>query len=130
MTPPVLVYVASPFSHSSARIRFNRRMAAIDFGAWLLARGEFPFVPIAFIPPLAEVHDLPLSDAPWRAFNEAFQSHCSALYVLCIPGWAESLGVSREHQFAKSLSQPVTLFEPVDNGYIALVTVDNDQSQT
>lgn len=100
-----LVYLASPYMHPSPKMRELRAQQAMEFYARLRAAGYIVYCPIAHSHEASEymaAHGLPVMDSEWwREENEAFLEHCDLLIVLCLDGWEQSKGVTREIEFAE-----------------------------
>lgn len=109
MTP--IWYVASPYTTTSDKLRELRAQLAMHFAARLRAqlhgagKHVFVFSPIAHSHEMAEymeAHGCPVHDDEfWRVENEAVLERSETLIVLCLDGWEQSKGVTREIEFAE-----------------------------
>ena len=106
-----LIFLASPYSHESAKVREIRYNDALEITTAILRRGRFIFSPIVFCHHIALQHKLPKDAAYWEAYNEAMLKVCDELYILCINGIDTSKGVHREIILAESISMRRTFVE-------------------
>lgn len=102
-----LVYLACPYSHPDRAVRVARFEAANRAAGLLMSRGMLVFSPISHTHPIAECCDLPLGWEFWHAYDRVFIEHANAIYVLCIDGWMESVGVQAELEIARELGLAV-----------------------
>lgn len=110
------IYLASPYSHASDAVMIQRYEAALDFLGLAVVdpmlSGFFIFSPVATWHPVAIRKCLPKSAVFWRQTNEREMLHAHAVFILDIPGWKESVGVSFEIDFAHRLCIPVYVATP------------------
>ena len=92
--------------------RFHALTAA---AAKLVEKNLVVYSPITMTHPI----DLVLSPAGktlgssfWVEFDEAFMAACTAIYVLKLPDWRNSLGVAREIKFFRQRGIRPRYFEP------------------
>ena len=96
-----MIYLASPYSHPDPLIRKTR---------FLLAKGVVEmFVPTyPLFSPIVYGHELQTgqgTDAKtWQWFNTAILRRCEEMWVLDIPGLAESRGCLQEIELATTLN--------------------------
>ena len=102
-----MIYLASPYSHPDPLVRQDRFEKAMSACATLTKRGVHVFSPIAHWHPIAVSHDLPTDANYWMAYNIHHLKHSSRLFVLELPGWQESIGVTEEIRIAKALRLPI-----------------------
>lgn len=107
-----MIYVASPYSKDKER----GAKAVNAFCAWCANRGEHVFSSIAHWHSIAKRHGLPTHFEYWQEYDFEFIRASRAVYVLCIPGWEESVGVKAEIEYAHSLRRPIVLFTPNKEG--------------
>jgi len=108
-----LFYLASPYSHDDPAIRQKRYEEVNDATIILLKQQVYAFSPITYNHPM-ERHDLPTTWDFWKPYDIAFLERCSAVLVLKMDGWKESIGVTAEIEKAKSLGIPIQYLEPED----------------
>lgn len=98
-----MIYLASPYSHIDPAIVWSRFRAAEAATAWLLERKYWCYSPIVHCHALAETHRLPTDHAYWLEYNFHMLDRADHFYVLHIPGWRESKGISAEFEYWVSL---------------------------
>ena len=103
-----MIYLVSPYSHEDESIRLERYEDASHVTAELMARGQLVFSPIAYSHPLATRCDLPLGWDYWQKFDKAMLAACDSLWVLCLDGWMESVGVQAEIELARAANMHIT----------------------
>jgi hypothetical protein len=121
-----MIYLSSPYSHSDKWMMEERFRAVCRAAAHFLRSGINAYSPITYSHPLVLHGLLPQMDqAFWAPFNEQWLLKCTALWVLMLPGWRESIGIRREMEHAESLGLPIkyvvwdtfdVLDEPLDGG--------------
>ena len=112
-----LYYLASPYTHPDPKVMSERARIVTKAAVDLLKQGIYVFAPIAYNAPW-ERYELPGNWEFWQHFDKAFVSRMDAVVVLKIDGWDESVGVTAEIEFAKSLGIPVK--------YITLSDIKNN----
>lgn len=109
-----MIYLASPYTHSSEEIMESRYKQATDY----CISHSSPIVhivsPIAHWHYIAKWKNLPRDSDHWREWDQALLEKCDALWVLMLSGWWESEGIRREIEFASSKGIPVSFKEPED----------------
>lgn len=102
------IYLACPYSHKSLGVRNSRFIAANKAAAYLMKAGHQVFSPISHSVPVAETGIVPnMSWNFWRKQDFAFLEWADVMYVLKIPGWETSTGVTDEIAEAKRINLPV-----------------------
>lgn len=107
-----MIYLASAYSSDDPAVREARYQAACRATAVLLMGGETVFSPIVHSHVLLE-HGCPNTWEFWKEIDYGFLTRCSALYVLMLPGWEESVGVKQEIKWAEELELPIKFLDPV-----------------
>lgn len=105
-------YLASPYSHSDAKIVELRYLEAIIATKWLLKQRIWTFSPIVHCHAMAHSHDLPTDFAFWRDYNFAMLEKANRLLILAIDGWKESKGVTAEAEFAHDNNITIEFLAP------------------
>ena len=105
-------YLASPYTHDDADVRHERYVCACRAAAYLMARGEVIFSPIAHSHPIEQQGGRMESGEFWRRQDEPYLEFCSKLYVLLLAGWDRSAGVAHEIRRAIERGIPVEFIEP------------------
>jgi hypothetical protein len=102
-----VVYLAAPYSHKDQSVR-EYRAKLIDYAMSLLVKlGIMVYSPISHCHSMVTRHDMDGGYDYWAEYNAAMIARCDAMYVLTIPGWADSVGVTEEIKFAKSIGMEV-----------------------
>lgn len=109
------VYLASPYSDLSPRVREERFYAAMRATAWLLMQRIWVYSPIVHCHELAIRCSLRFDAEYWQEYNEAMLISANKLFVLGIDGWDKSKGVTGERAFAGLKNIPAQLIEPVED---------------
>ena len=105
-----MIFLASPYSHSSWIVQEQRYLYALHAIAHLLKEDKPAFSPIVYCHEMAKAVSLPKSAPFWAAFNERMIRLCEDFYVLRIDGWQESVGVANEIIFAQSIGRIVIYY--------------------
>lgn len=114
---PKLVYLASPYSHPKAQVRAKRFSLALDASAVLMKRkGDMVYSPIVQCHLISLRHSLPTDSQFWESRDKLMISLCDCFTVLLAEGWRESVGVTMELEYARSLNRPVWMVSPKDLG--------------
>lgn len=110
------VYVASPYSSASMDIMQERFEAVERFASTLLIKGISAYSPIVHCHELAKKYKLPATFGFWQQHDHNMISRSNAMYVLCIDGWKESVGIQSEIEFADENYIPVIYFKLREDG--------------
>ena len=108
-----MIYLASPYSHPSHRVRQHRFEEACRASAALLRAGIVVFSPIVHSHCLA-AHGLPTAWEYWHPIDREYLSLSDVLAVLTIEGWRKSEGVAAEIQLAGEFGIPVVYVTPAE----------------
>ena len=109
-----MIYIASPYTDESSGLMHERYRAVSIFCVAAIMKGHFVFSPIVHWHPIAVEHNLPKDADWWRMLNENYLRNSTQLWVLKLVGWKESVGVSREIQFARDIGIPITYIKEGD----------------
>lgn len=113
-----MIYLASPYTakcddgEPDSSLMLARCFAAAVATAEFLRQGHFVWSPIVSSNTLEMHADLPGDWQFWQAFDQHVIGKCDALWVLKLPGWRESVGVTAEIAFAVKHHIPVSYIEP------------------
>lgn len=97
-----MIYIASPYSHPDPAVRDARHLAVMSFTAKIMRQGQVPFSPIVHCHDIAIRFGLPGDFSFWQRYNFEMLRLATTLYILCLPGWEESIGVRAEFQYAST----------------------------
>ena len=101
-------YLASPYSHKDHSVMEERYLAIDNFAAEMFKQGFYKVhEPIASCHHKSKRHQLPSGYTFWQKRDRWLIDKSDAVLVLMIDGWKESVGVTDEIWYAKSLHKPV-----------------------
>ena len=103
-----LIYLASPYSHTSTSIRHLRFLAARAFTIEALRAGYAIFSPIVYGEDMATA--IGTAFEPWQVFNDTVIQKSDEVWVLCLEEWQRSRGIKHELELARDLGKPVHFF--------------------
>lgn len=109
-----MIYLASPYSDPDPTIVKTRVGLTMQCMAALIQSGHLVWSPILHCHEMAHLYRLPTDAKFWRKWAKDFIRRCDAMYVLQIPGTAQSQGVNFEIAFAKECDIPVYMID--ENG--------------
>lgn len=102
-----MIYLASPYSSPDPVIVKTRFLLVEQCCAALIKRGEFVWSPIVHCHEMSLRYEMPGDHEFWLNYDKDIMRRADAIYVLKIPGWAESKGVQMEIEFAKYNNIPL-----------------------
>lgn len=109
-----LIYLASPYSHESSRVREQRFQFACQAAGKLMQQGFFIFSPIAMTHSICVENDLPFEFDFYQEFDHLMVDKCDAILVLKLRGWEGSKGVAAEIEYAVKTHKDVIYIDPDD----------------
>lgn len=112
-----MIYLAAPYSSDSQELVKDRMYCVNLAFANLSYKGKIVFSVLSMTHTAATKHGLPGDAVYWTKVNFQFLKNCSELYVLCLPGWAQSKGVQREIKWAKQFHIPITYIDTLGDAY-------------
>jgi hypothetical protein len=118
-----MIYLACPYSHHDESVRDQRFLAACRATAELIREGHTVFAPVLIGHSLAN-EGLPGDWEFWEPHDREQLEQASAVVVLMLPGWEESVGVQAEIEIARNLGLPIVFMPPSQSGAIALVCLE------
>lgn len=103
-----MIYLASPYSHFDPSIEAQRFDAVCRTAGLLLMQGHVVVSPIAHSHPIF-VREPKVGGQweQWVALDHALLDASEEMWILTIPGWYESRGVTAEREYAEEHSIPV-----------------------
>lgn len=101
----MLIYLASPYTHEDLSIVQERYEKAKEATATLIKRGFIVFSPIIHSHRLDS--SLPTTWDFWKTQDEEFIKKCDELWVLMLPGYNVSKGITAEILIARELKKPI-----------------------
>ena len=113
----IKIYLAGPYTHRDPAVLQWRNDRLTELAALLLSRGIKPFYspvthshPISLCPTAAQYatdHNV------WMGFDLPFLACSEAMWILMLPGWDRSRGVTAEIKFAVKRAIPIHMVSPV-----------------
>lgn len=120
----LLVYLACPYTHDDPAVREDRyRKVSRVAGLLMLYNGVHVYSPISMGHQLwHEIEALGGSFTWdfWEELDTVMVKKCDALWVYCLPGWQDSVGVTAEIKIAKAAGIPVQYIIGVEEINVAL----------
>ncbi len=104
---PTLIYLASPYAHTSAKVSEARLEAARFVCGRMVDQGRIVMSPLVYLGEIANKGVHPPQG--WYAFDLQLLARCDELVVLQLPGWEDSKGVLVEIAGAQTKGMPVRL---------------------
>lgn len=109
---PKLIYLGTPYTHADPLVREQRFKAVSRAAGWLMLKaGVHVYSPISMTHQMwLEMQDMPNTGFEWEFwanFDEFMVQKCEEFWILTIPGWEQSVGVTAETQIAKRLGLPI-----------------------
>lgn len=111
-----LIYLASPYSAKSAKLREWRFRAVAWYASNLMRSGWLIFSPIAHTHPIADF-GLPTDWDFWQRYDQKILDACTGMIVLKLSGWTESLGVGEEIKIMLRAGKPIEYHDWPEAGY-------------
>ena len=105
-----MIYLAIPYSNQPDHKEVFK--LATEIAAHLISIGLHVYSPITHCHPIHQVADLPKEFKFWRDYDFWFGDRCEAVWVVKLPGWMQSKGVTAEFQRARTKEIDVRYFEP------------------
>ena len=104
-----LVYLACPYSHEDYKVREERTQKATALAAALSMNGYNVFSPLTHSHAICQcMPDNYHMDADfWLERDFQILDCCQKLIVLCLTGWEDSYGVTKEIEYAKENNIPI-----------------------
>lgn len=125
-----LVYLASPLTNPDAAVRAQRTAAVGKACGWLMNNRQdvFFFSPICSADAIAKECELPYQWEFWSAIDECMLSRCEEIWVLCIPGFQKSTGVTAERKIAARLGLPLKFVIPQEDSTYVVTDVEPEDA--
>lgn len=103
-----MIYLASPYTHPMQQVVQRRYRQALASVAEHTKLGKVIYSPIVHYHAVAVKYSLPGDFEFWKNINFGMLSKADELYILTLPGWDTSIGVTEEIKFAEEHNIPVT----------------------
>lgn len=127
-----LIYLASPYYHERATVRWARAQESAYVAAKLMFQLEAAvYAPVATGDavhthiPVSVRHDHEF----WLSRDLVMLARCDAIALLPMSGWRESRGVTRELAFARAHDLPLILIQDFKGKYLPPEKAELDRLQ-
>ena len=107
MNSDPLIYLATPYSDKDPAVRQLRFEHVNQVAGALMRQGHLIFSPISHTHPIALSGDLPKGWDFWQRYDQKFLDCCDEVWILCVAGWKESVGVRGEIAVANYLRKQI-----------------------
>lgn len=108
-----MIYIASPYYHTSKRIRLQRIVEAERYLHYLFSLGIDAFSPIVHNGRGAEAFG-PVKMERYFSLDCHMMDSCSMMHILALPGWTTSRGVAVEIGYMMAKDRPIRLVQNSD----------------
>lgn len=102
-----LVYLACPYSNLNPEVEELRYRIANFVAGAMMNLGFIVFSPISHCHIINKAYGLPGDWKFWQNFDRKYISVSHSMYVIRIPGWDTSIGVTAEIELARVYDIPV-----------------------
>jgi|SRR5271157_3699643 len=107
-----LIYLSSPYTHENPFVRSQRFLESARACAWILTKLRLVvFGAIAYAESFNS-YKLPMEWEFWADFDTVYISGSKEVWVLCLPGYTNSMGVTTEVKIARELGRKVVYVIP------------------
>jgi hypothetical protein len=110
-----MIYLAGPYTDKSKSVMEGRFESLNKVAAALMREGHIVCSPISMNHPIAK-YGLPMTWDFWEKYDIFFLKVASAIYVVKLKGWEDSVGIKGELKIARNWGIPVTYLDPKDYG--------------
>jgi len=101
------IYLTIPYTHQDEKIMADRAKFATQVAGRVKSAGLIFYSPITHNHAIAVECGLPGDYGYWEDSAKVFVAWCTDLYVICVPGWRESTGVSAEILLAEQMGKGI-----------------------
>lgn len=105
------VYLAGPYNHKVRAMRVYRFETICRITKTVMLAGNIVFSPIAHSHHIGETYNLH-GWTFWKEQDLSFVNWCDELWIVMLPGWQKSVGVTEEIQEAIRLGKKIVYLEP------------------
>lgn len=107
------IYLASPYTSPDREVMESRYKQIMLVVREFLLNGQVVYSPILHCHPIAVEYGLPRDFNFWQAFDHAMIRAASFVMIIQLEGWEDSIGIKNEVDFARSISKPVVMYNPI-----------------
>ena len=105
---------ATTDSEADQAMRNKRYEYVLMRTAEMMNKGEIVFSPTVHCHEMAIKHELPKTHAFWLKYDDAMIEKSDEVWVLCMPGYKQSKGITHELETAAKLGKPVIYLTTYD----------------
>ncbi len=117
------VYLAGPYTHPDPLVREIRFLESCRATAYVINKLRInAFGTMVHSHPLVTRYPMPAEWEFWADYDTAMVGKALEVWVLCIPGYTNSMGVQTEVKLARKLEKPVRWMIPVPGENLYIVT--------
>jgi hypothetical protein len=109
-----VIYLAVPYSHPDPDVMEKRYLAANKTAYRLMVYGHAVFSPISQSHPIEQTVGVRKNWDFWRYQDLTILDRCDTLFILCLDGWKESVGVTEEIEYARANDIDIIYLRPED----------------
>lgn len=102
-----MIYLASVYSLNADKELMQKRFEYVE--KYVATSEEHLYSPIVYSHAFGLKYELPKEYKFWKQRDRNSLQRCDALYVLMMPGWEDSIGVTDEIAYAKSINKPIKM---------------------
>jgi Domain of unknown function (DUF1937) len=102
-----MIYLASPYTSPDPKIVEQRYDQTVLVMSQLLRQGVKIYSPIVHCHVISTRHNLPTDYKFWLDYNTHMLELCYGMFILCLDGWKDSLGIKDEIKIAQRLKIPI-----------------------
>lgn len=102
-----LIYLATPYSHKTKKMREDRESAVTILSGALDIDKHFNYSPITIETAVRRFFRLPTDWDDWREQDTNAIDHCDEVWVFTLDGFKKSRGVTAEIKYTKHLGKPL-----------------------
>jgi cbb3-type cytochrome oxidase subunit 1 len=108
----MLVYLCSPYSYKADEAlmewRYQENLRVLTE---LTLQGIPVFSPIVTSHNMSAKYKLPCTFDFWEKVDFGVIDHCSHIYVMMLPDWDKSIGVTKELEYAKKIGKEIVYLD-------------------
>lgn len=124
-----LIYLSSPYTHDDPFVRSVRFLESARACAWILGKLRLVVFGAIAHSEAFNHYKLPMEWEFWAEFDTVYINRCKEVWVLCIPGYTNSMGVNAEIKIARNLGRKIVYMIPNHNEENDYTLVEEDPDE-
>ena len=117
--PSGIVYLACPYTHADPYVREDRFLLSCKACAFAMKEWGINMTSaIVFTHPLVTRYPMPVEWEFWAKYDEVVINVCEELWVLCVPGFTNSVGTNAEIKIARDKGMRIRYMVPTETGFV------------